>query len=243
MLFRSVRPAWFFDVEQQGEGLVDVTTHLVDLVQWGCFPDQIIHKSDIKLLRAKRWPTVLSNEAFTAITNLKQFPPYLAKDIKDDQLNVFSNGEIVYKIKGVVAKVSVVWNYKAPEGGGDTHFSIMRGSLSSLEIQQGAKEKYDPTLYIHVKDGTDMDLFATHLEKVLKSLPQTGLSFKTEGKTRLKIIIPELLKVGHEAHFAQVTEKFLEYLKAGKLPEWEIPNMITKYYITTSALKLAKEVN
>ncbi|MDR1169213.1 MAG: oxidoreductase, partial [Prevotellaceae bacterium] len=32
------RPAWFFDVEQQGEGIVDVTTHLVDLVQWECFP-------------------------------------------------------------------------------------------------------------------------------------------------------------------------------------------------------------
>ena len=36
------RPAWFFDTVQQGEGLVDITTHLVDLVQWECFPDQII---------------------------------------------------------------------------------------------------------------------------------------------------------------------------------------------------------
>jgi hypothetical protein len=34
--------------------------------------------------------------------------------------------------------------------------------------------------------------------------------------------------------------KFLEYLKAGKLPEWEAQGMITKYYTTTSALKLAK---
>ena len=37
------RPAWFFDVEQQGEGIVDVTTHLVDLVQWECFPEQILN--------------------------------------------------------------------------------------------------------------------------------------------------------------------------------------------------------
>ena len=36
------RPAWFFDVEQQGEGLVDITTHLVDLVQWECFPGEIL---------------------------------------------------------------------------------------------------------------------------------------------------------------------------------------------------------
>ena len=32
------RPQWFFDVRQQGEGIVDVTTHLVDLVQWEAFP-------------------------------------------------------------------------------------------------------------------------------------------------------------------------------------------------------------
>jgi hypothetical protein len=32
-----VRPPWFMDVAQEGEGIVDVTTHLVDLVQWECF--------------------------------------------------------------------------------------------------------------------------------------------------------------------------------------------------------------
>ncbi|HVZ26834.1 MAG TPA: putative oxidoreductase C-terminal domain-containing protein, partial [Sediminibacterium sp.] len=36
------RPAWFLDVSQQGEGIVDVTTHLVDLVQWECFPEQAL---------------------------------------------------------------------------------------------------------------------------------------------------------------------------------------------------------
>jgi hypothetical protein len=46
--------------------------------------------------------------------------------------------------------------------------------------------------------------------------------------------------VTHEEHFGQVTAKFLEYLKVGKLPEWEVPGMITKYYTTTSALKLAR---
>ena len=34
------RPPWYFDVSQQGEGIVDVTTHLVDLVMWVCFPEQ-----------------------------------------------------------------------------------------------------------------------------------------------------------------------------------------------------------
>jgi hypothetical protein len=33
-----VRPDWFFDTDIEGTGIVDVTTHLVDLIQWEAFP-------------------------------------------------------------------------------------------------------------------------------------------------------------------------------------------------------------
>src|SRR3546814_17990919 len=49
-----IRPTWFFDVEQEGDGIVDVTTHLVDLITWECFPGQIIATSDAKLLSASQ---------------------------------------------------------------------------------------------------------------------------------------------------------------------------------------------
>jgi len=123
----NIRPAWFFDVEQQGEGIVDVTTHLVDLVQWECFPEQILDPSDVKVIAAKRWPTLISKDEFMKVTNTQDFPDFLQKDIRDGKLNVFANGEIVYQIKGVWAKVSVTWNYEAPPGGGDTHYSVMHG--------------------------------------------------------------------------------------------------------------------
>lgn len=238
-----IRPAWFFDVEQQGEGIVDVNTHLVDLVQWVCFPDQVVQKSDIQMIAAKRWPTVLSKDEFKEVTLLDQYPDYLAPTIADGKLNVFANGEIVYKIKGAVAKVKAVWNYKAPEGCGDTHYSIIRGSVSSLEIRQGVEEKYDPTLYVIAKDGVDLKTFAANLDKAVKTLPQVGLNTESVNANTWKIVMPEVLKVGHEAHFAQVMGKYLEYLKSGKLPEWEVPNMITKYYTTTVGLKLARENN
>jgi hypothetical protein len=51
--------------------------------------------------------------------------------------------------------------------------------------------------------------------------------------------IPDKYRIGHEAHFGQVTDRYLEYLDKGKLPEWEVPNMIAKYYTTTSALTKA----
>jgi len=39
-----------------------------------------------------------------------------------------------------------------------------------------------------------------------------------------------------------VAEKFMGYLGRGKLPEWEVPNMIAKYYTTTKALEIAETV-
>jgi hypothetical protein len=79
------------------------------------------------------------------------------------------------------------------------------------------------------------------LTDALKNSSNTELSLEKTGDRSWKVVIPAKYSVGHEAHFTQVTEKYLEYLKQGKLPEWEVPNMITKYYTTTSALKLAKE--
>ena len=236
-----LRPAWFFDVLQQGEGIVDVTTHLVDLVQWECFPEQILNPSDIVMVSAKRWPTFISKEEFKGVTGFDDFPGYLQKDVKDGKLNVFSNGEMVYQIKGVFAKVSVEWRYQAPPGGGDTHYSVMHGTKCDLIIKQGAEEKFLPALYIDNVKGLTMTDFTSELKEVVSSLPYDSLQIVAVNKNTLRIIVPEKYRVSHEEHFGQVTAKFLEYLKAGKLPEWEVPGMITKYFTTTSALRLAKE--
>lgn len=233
------RPAWFFDTEQQGEGLVDVTTHLVDLVQWEAFPGVILSKDDIEIITAKRWTTDLTPEMFEKVTHLAKYPDYLDKDVEDGILKVYSNGEISYKIKGIHAKTSVIWNFQAPEGSADTHYSIMRGSKCNLIIQQGEKEGYKPILYIEATTEEDL---APHLEKAVQELSSTypGISLKVNGDNQWILQIPDKYKVGHEAHFGQVTEKYLGYLKDGKLPEWEVPNMIVKYYTTTEALKLAE---
>jgi predicted dehydrogenase len=235
------RPAWFMDVSQQGEGLVDVTTHLVDLVQWECFPEQIIeYPKDIQITTAKRWPTDMSLSEFKTITKLDAVPEYLKKDVvNDSMLKIYSNGEINYALKGVHAKVSVTWRYKAPEGGGDTHYSIMRGTKANLIIRQEAEQQYKPTLYI--EPINDNDDYKNALASQIKNLQQKypGIELKKLNKG-WELIIPEKYKEGHEAHFARVTEKFLEYLKNKNMPVWEVPNMLAKYYTTTKALELAK---
>jgi predicted dehydrogenase len=235
------RPAWFFDVEQQGEGIVDVTTHLVDLVQWECFPEQILDPADVNMVAARRWPTMISKEEFRGVTGMDEFPAFLQKDVRDGKLNVFSNGEMTYQLKGIWAKVSVTWNYMAPPGAGDTHYSVMHGSKCDLMIKQGADEKFVPTLYIENVKGTSLNDFTVKLKETLSTLPYDSLLVETAGNNSLKINIPKRYRVSHEEHFGQVTARFLEYLDAGKLPDWEVPGMITKYYTTTGALKKAKE--
>ena len=239
-----VRPAWFFDVNEEGEGIVDVTTHLVDLVQWEAFPGQIIKREDVGMLNAKRWATILTQDDFNKVTKLESFPDYLKKDVKDGLLNVFCNGEMNYKIKGKHAKVSVIWNFQAPEGTGDTHNSIMRGTKSDLIIRQGEDENYKPTLYIESKGGED---FEKHLNSALssngiaKQIP--GLTIEKLSNGIWKAHIPDELKIGHEAHFGQVTQNYLNYLEKGELPSWEVPNMITKYFTTIEAYKMAKNMD
>jgi hypothetical protein len=217
-------------------------THLVDLVQWECFPDQVIdYTKDIQVNTAKRWPTEMSLSQFKTITKLDSVPAYLRNKIVNDSiLQVYSNGEINYTLRGVHAKTSVIWAYKAPEGAGDTHYSIMRGTKANLIIRQGAEEQYKPTLYI--EPVTTDTGFAKTLAESFKSIQSKfpGVELKQKGKN-WEVIIAEKYKEGHEAHFARVTEKFLEYLKNGNLPAWEVPNMIAKYYTTTKGLQVAMQ--
>jgi hypothetical protein len=62
-----------------------------------------------------------------------------------------------------------------------------------------------------------------------------------EEKNRWRIEIPEQYRVGHEAHFGQVTDAFLEYLKGKPIPAWEKANMLAKYYVTTKGLELCRK--
>ena len=240
------RPEWFYDTKQQGEGIVDVTTHLVDLVQWESFPEQVInYEQDIKLEGAKRWPTTLTPEQYKRSTGASEFPEFLSESVDDDgNLAVFANGEINYTLKGVHAKVSVIWNFEAPEGAGDLHYSIMRGRYANLIVQQGAEEHYKPVLYIESTGERNNEEFEASLAKAVEQLEGSykGLKSESVGEGRYRISFDSSLATVHEQHFGQVTEKYLEYLKSGVLPEWEVPNMLAKYYLTTKALAEAETV-
>lgn len=235
------RPEWFFDVGQQGEGIVDVTTHLVDLIQWAAFPEQALHADDAKALSARRWATTLSRDQFKQVTGSENFPDYLKDDIKEGALQVFSNGEFTYRLRGVHAKVSVIWNFEAPAGSGDTHYSIMRGTKANLVIRQGAAQNFKPVLYIESAAGVKDKALAENVKQAGKAVAKTypGVTVEADGQG-WRVTAPEKYHDGHEAHFGRVTENYLRYLRAGKLPDWEVPNMITKYSTLMKAYELSR---
>lgn len=235
------RPSWFFDANQQGAGIVDVTTHLVDLIQWECFPNQIIdYKKNIKILNARSWTTPVSSSEFTTVT--KEAVPDYFKPITDaaGNIQVNCNGEFTYAINGVHAKVSVIWNYKAPEGTGDTHYSLMRGTQAALIIRQGKEENFKPTLYIEPR-GNQKD-FEQQLQAAFSEVSKffSGIELVKNAQGWV-VKVPEKYNDGHEAHFAQVTKKYLDFLENNSMPAWEVPNMISKYYTTTKAREMASQ--
>src|SRR5262245_36086899 len=108
----NLRPPWFFDIGQQGEGFADVGTHLVDLVQWTLFPQQSIdYRRDIKVTDAKRWPTVITRAQFERATGEAQFPQFLSTNLKGDSLDYYSNDEVSCTLRGVHVKLKAAWNY------------------------------------------------------------------------------------------------------------------------------------
>jgi hypothetical protein len=156
--------------------------------------------------------------------------------MNDTTLNIYANGEINYKLRGINAKVKVLWNYSTPEGG-DTHYSIMKGTKANVEIRQGKAERFTPQLYIQANSVSDSELLKAF--EVLQK-KYAGIALKKQGSEWL-VEIPDSYRTGHEAHFGEVMDRFLDYKAKNKLPEWEVPNMLVKYYTTTKALELAKK--
>jgi predicted dehydrogenase len=219
------RPVWFFDIAQYGEGLADVGTHVVDLVQWTAFPDQPIdYRQDIQMIEGRRWPLTISKEQFAAVTG----------EVRDGRLDYYCNNAVHYTLRGIHVKLEILWNWEAPEGAGDVYEAVFRGTKSNVEVRQTK----DPELYIVPSGGEEVLKVVRKKVAALQS-QWPGLAVVEAGKA-LHILVPETFRVGHEAHFAQVTNRFFDYLKSpGSMPDWERANMLAKYWVSTKGVELS----
>jgi predicted dehydrogenase len=220
------RPAWFFDIAEYGEGLADVGTHVVDLVQWSLFPDQPIDwRKDVEIHGGTRWPLVLTAQQFEQVTGQQ----------RKDSLEYFCNNSVSYQLRGVPVSLEIVWEWEAPAGRGDIYEARFFGTESHIDIRQGAAEHFVPELYIV---GADDSAVMRRVKELQSRWPGVSLE---RVKADIHVVIPPKYRVGHEAHFAQVTNRFVDYVNApGSMPAWEDGYMMAKYSVSTKGTEMGK---
>lgn len=227
------RPPWYFDVRQQGDALADIGTHLVDRVHGTLFPDATLDPAcDIRVEAVRRWPIMLDRGQFRHVTGEMDWPGYLGDEVAGDTLAYHCNAHLDYAVRGVHVGLDMVWEWLEPAGGGDTHTEIWRGTRARIELRHGPAEGWTPQLY--VVPAADI---GAALERRIAALAKThpGLGLE-RGGGEWKITIPTALRIGHDAHFRELTKGFLGRIERGEATtKAEAANLVAKYFVTTAA--------
>lgn len=231
------RPAWYFDVTEQGEGLADTGVHLVDRVHETLFPEESLDwQRDLEIIAASRWPTVVGAAQFREITGESGWPESLSRWLRGDALEYLCNGRLDYRVRGVHVRLEVRWDWQA-EQGDDTHQALYRGSRSRLAIRQGPAERFRPELYVVPDDDIGAAL-RRRIAELERGFP--GIGVEPAG-SEWRIAIPDPLRLGHDAAFAAFTRRFLASVAdPASLPARERPNLLAKYRVTTGAVERSR---
>ncbi len=240
----NIRPAWFFDTAEQGEGFNDIGTHLVDLVQWTLFPGSSIdYRTDARVIAAQRWPTWIPENDFRRVTGEPGFPPALSHFVKEGKLEYYCNTLVTYALRGIHTTLNVIWDWEAPAGSGDTHFAAYRGTRARIEARQSRVDRFRPELYVIPADAATKPQVLAAVQARIRALERDYPGIGVEDRdVEIHITIPDRLRIDHEAHFAQVTTNFLAFLRDRRtLPPWERPNLLAKYYVTTKGTELSRQ--
>jgi hypothetical protein len=91
-------------------------------------------------------------------------------------------------------------------------------------------------------DGVDAEKFDAALQKAIADLngEEPYITLTAEDAGRYLVEFSKESRSSHENHFGLVAESYFRYIKAGKAPRWERDNALSKYWITTEGVALAK---
>jgi hypothetical protein len=236
----NLRPASFLDVRQQGEAIADVGTHLVDLEMGTLFPDRPIdYKRDIKLLKASHSPIFLTLPQFERLTGAHEWPAFLKGAVRDDRLQYDCNNTALYTIRGIHTAISDRWEYESAGALSDTYLVLYRGTHSTIRVRQSKLENYIPEIDVIPNSGENIALFTAALERRLKQFPFADFRLRNNGR-EIRVVIPAEDRARAGSTFSQLVAQFLKYVRdPAATPNWEKPNMLAKYYLTTTAVELA----
>lgn len=231
------RPAWYFEIAEQGGALVDIATHLVDLAQRVLVPDRAIDfAADIRIDAARHWPTNVSLAEFRQVTGESGWPNRLAPAVVDGRLPYLCNGNLDYTLRGVRIRLEMMWHWEAPAGEGDAHRAVFRGSRARLEIRQAGGDRRELVVVPHSDISTALERRVAALQPLFPGIGVEPLG----GEWR--VTIPERYRLGHDGHFIGLMRAVLDQVaRPDRRPAWETANLLAKYAVTTAGLALAAQ--
>jgi predicted dehydrogenase len=232
------RPWWYYDVGIQGDGLVDIQSHLVDQVQWMISPEESNDfDRDVELIAARRWTTPVPLELYHDSTGEQEFPDALSAYVRDDVLELPCNGEIEYELKGIKVRQRAEWGQREPPGTGDRHPCTIRGTRCSVIVRHGPETNFVAELDLEPNAGIDIEQDLRDIVPEWQDdFPGLGIDRSGNG---FRLTIPGALRSTHESHFAMVLETFLDYVDAGRWPEWLTRGIRMRYDLLARSRELA----
>ena len=232
------RPPWYYDAREQGDGMVDVQSHLTDQAQWLVAPEEAMDfDRDVVLDGARRWSTPVPPELFRDSTGAEGYPESLAPWIRDGVLEYPCNGEIRYRLRGVSVHQVADWGQREPAGGGDLHGAVVRGTRAVLEVRHGPRTGFVPEVRLRPRPGQAL---APALSRALAGWQDDfpGLDVQPHGEG-YRFVAPPALHSTHESHFARSLAEFLGCVESGAWPEALQSRIRTRYRILAEARALA----
>ena len=238
------RPAWYYDVGVQGNGLVDITSHMVDQVQWLLAEhtaEDYDFGTDCVLTSAATTDTEVPIELFCDSTGLAAFPEFLEGLLRESELEgsgplwaggggvtvlpLAANGALEYKLRGVSVRHTAEWRPREPAGGGDLHSATLRGMGCEVTVRCDDSTGYKQELLLTPAstDGPAVDAFGASVVAAIarwNNLPQfKGVSAShVPEKGGWVIDVPAEIAPTHEEHFALAMEEFLDHITIGWPP-------------------------
>jgi predicted dehydrogenase len=233
------RPAWYYDVHEQGDGMVDVQSHLTDQAQWLVDAARAYDfERDVVLDTARLYSTPVPRDLFRDSTGEDDFPEALTPWLRDGVLHYPCNSELRYRLCGVSVRQVADWGPREPAGGGDLHGAVVRGTRAVLEVEHGAHTDFVPQVYLTPRPGIAFEATLTEAMAAWRE-EFPGLAVQAAGG-RFRFMAPRDLHSTHESHFARELARFLDYLDAGAWPADLQPRMHTRYRLLAEACALSR---
>jgi hypothetical protein len=232
------RPAWFFDVRVQGDGVADIPTHQVDQAQRLLAGHGAPGDRRAELVAARRWTTPVPRELFARVTGVPDFPADLAGAVRGEVLRYAGNAEVAFRLRGVDVRLTTRWDLTEPAGGGDAHELQAEGTEARVRLEQGPRTGFRRRLVVEPRGAAPRVEAALRRAIAAWQAEHPGLAAGV-APDGFEIAVPVAPGAAHESQFPLVLDEFLRGLDTTPWPDERAADTLAKYDLLARALAAA----